>query len=113
MATTHASNPSQISIPRDSPVTGRISFSIQEDERENWFRVWLPIIQAAKAHPACVATEVIETRGLALGLTILTHWTTCRAFDAFIRESSVLWRERAFKERHGHARFDVVRISLP
>jgi hypothetical protein len=88
----------------DTPVTVIMTYDVPPFRVDGWLRFWERIAVLAARRPACRSFEILRGENFSQGCSIRSAWDDVSSFHRFIRESGLLWLERAMPHPRLHVR---------
>ena len=93
----HAPSPSDIvDVEFESrlPAIVTETFLVSHGSEQTFWEVCAAMRLSACRNPACLSMRVLHDRHDKARVTIVSEWRSVEAFNAFIRDSGLLWLER-------------------
>jgi len=98
-----------VELPPDAvQVVLLITFDVQEADRLAWHDVWSRVRQHALEWPACTAFRLRRSQDTRGQMVITTTWGNHEELNRFVRQSGMLWIDRALGYHAHYAVSEVV-----
>jgi len=85
-----------------------ITFDIEEGGRAPWFDVWSRVRQYALEWPACSVFRLGCSRHTRGQMVVMTTWGNHEELNRFVRQSNILWIDRALDYHAHYAVFEMI-----
>jgi hypothetical protein len=84
-----------------------ITFDVEEGDRVAWHDVWSPVGQYALEWPACSVFRLGRSHLTRGQMVVMTTWGNHEELNRFVRQSGILWIDRALNYHAHYAVFEM------
>jgi hypothetical protein len=84
-----------------------ITFDVEEGDRVAWHDVWSPVGQYALEWPACCVFRLGRSHLTRGQMVVMTTWGNHEELNRFVRQSGILWMDRALNYHAHYAVFEM------
>jgi quinol monooxygenase YgiN len=85
-----------------------ITFDVKEGDRVAWHDVWSRVGQGALECPACSVFHLGRSRQTRGQMVVMTTWGSHEELNRFVRQSNILWIDRALDHHAHYAVFEMI-----